>query len=157
MTAPSNLPFWQSKTLDQMTRQEWESLCDGCGRCCLQQLEDEETKTLVFTNVVCSLLDSQSCQCTAYSQRSKLVPSCMTMTPQNIAECAVFAPPTCAYRLLYHGQALPSWHPLVTGDKNSTDAAGMSVRGKTVDASNVTDDELEEYIVAWPAEDKQEF
>lgn len=143
-------PFWEAKSLLELSYDEWESLCDGCAKCCLQQLEDEETDTLVFTNVACDLLDEGTCRCTDYAHRSERVPSCVTLSPENVMQTVAFAPPSCAYRLLAEGQPLPSWHPLVTGDPMSTLDAGQSVSGKVVFASQVDDDQLEEYVVDWP-------
>jgi uncharacterized protein len=144
-----DVPFWKSKSLTEMSTKEWESLCDGCAKCCLNQLQDIETNTLVYTDVCCDLLDQKACRCTRYQQRKKLVPRCMVLTPQNLAECVEFAPSSCAYRLLFEGQDLPTWHPLVTGDPDSVHKAGMSVRGR-VRSEQSADQDWEEYVVEWP-------
>ena len=143
------LPFWKSKSLQEMSTQEWESLCDGCAKCCLNQLQDVETNTLVYTDVCCHLLDQQACRCTRYQERKSLVLRCMVLTPENLAECAEFAPSSCAYRLIFEGEELPIWHPLVTGDPDSAHKAGMSVRGR-VRSEQSTDQDWEEYVVDWP-------
>ncbi len=130
-TVPDDKPYWESKSLDQMTREEWESLCDGCAKCCLHKLEDITTGELAFTNVACRLLDIDACKCSNYKRRSELVPDCVVLGPQNVAQL-YWMPSTCAYRLLAEGKKLPFWHPLVTGDTNSVHRAGISVRGRSV-------------------------
>lgn len=143
-------PFWESKTLQEMSHQEWESLCDGCAKCCLVQLEDEDTQQLVFTDVACNLLDEQTCRCTDYANRSTRVPECMTLTPDNVHTAAEFAPPSCAYRLLAIGAALPEWHPLVQAEPESTIASGNSVAKRVRFLRDVDPEALEEYVVDWP-------
>lgn len=139
-------PFWQQKTLTQLNQQEWESLCDGCARCCIIKFEDEDTGRIYHTNVVCELLEIHHCRCTRYSERSVLVPTCLTLTP-DLAASLAWMPDTCAYRLLAEGKDLPLWHPLVSGDSNSVHAAGISVRGKVVSAKSVHPDDLPDYVV----------
>ena len=124
-------PFWEKKSLDQMTREEWESLCDGCAKCCLHKLEDIETGELAFTNVTCRLLDINACSCSNYKRRSEIVPDCVVLEPNNVTQL-YWMPSTCAYRLLAEGKSLPSWHPLITGDPRSVHRAGISVRGRCV-------------------------
>lgn len=145
-------PFWKTKSLVEMNLEEWESLCDGCGKCCLLQLENEETERLYFTDVACDLLDQDTCRCTSYSDRSEKVPTCMVMDKDNVGFCAEFAPPTCAYRLLVEGKDLYDWHPLVSGDPNTVHQQGKSVRNKVISAGEVTEEELENHIVDWPLE-----
>lgn len=140
-------PFWKRKTLTEMTRKEWESLCDGCARCCLAKLEDEDTGEIAYTNVACRLLDHETCHCTKYAERSRFVPDCITLTPENV-NLLHWMPSTCAYRLLAEGKDLPVWHPLVTGDPNSVHLAGISVRGRIISERRAID--LEDYIVTWP-------
>ena len=140
-------PFWKRKTLNEMTRKEWESLCDGCARCCLAKLEDEDTGEIAYTNVACRLLDHETCHCTKYTERSRFVPDCITLTPENV-NVLRWMPSTCAYRLLAEGKDLPVWHPLVTGNPNSVHLAGISVRGRVVCERQAID--LEDYIVTWP-------
>ena len=126
--------FWQTKTMQEMTPKEWESLCDGCARCCVYKTEDEETGEIEYSNIACPLLDLESCKCTKYETRQQHEPECATITPENIKQLATWLPETCAYRLLAEGQDLPSWHPLVTGDIESTKNTGMSVRNRVVHA-----------------------
>jgi uncharacterized protein len=140
------LPFWKQKTLEEMTREEWESLCDGCARCCLYKLEDEDTKEIYYTNVVCKLLDTHRCRCTAYGERSRLMPTCLVLTPEMVRRLN-WMPETCAYRLIAEGKDLEWWHPLVSGDPNSVHQAGISVRHRTVAESDVDMENLEDYIV----------
>lgn len=141
-------PFWKRKTLEEMTRQEWESLCDGCARCCLYKLEDEETGEIYYTNVVCRLLDTYRCRCTAYSERQRLMPTCLVLNPETVRNLR-WMPKTCAYRLLAEGSDLEWWHPLVSGDPNTVHKAGISVRYRTMAESEVDMDNLEDYIVDW--------
>lgn len=121
------LPFWKRKTLREMTTQEWESLCDGCAKCCLHKLEDADTGAIAPTNVACRLLDMTACRCTRYSERQRLVPDCVVLEPTNVGTLS-WMPSTCAYRLLAEGKDLPDWHPLVSGDRDSVHEAGISVR-----------------------------
>jgi uncharacterized cysteine cluster protein YcgN (CxxCxxCC family) len=144
------LPFWRTKTLEQMTKAEWESLCDGCGRCCLNKLEDEDTGDTVFTSVGCKLLDGEACRCTDYPRRQSKVKDCVKLTPRNVRRIP-WLPPTCAYRLLAQGRDLYWWHPLVSGDPETVHAAGVSVRGRVAASEkDVPDEQLEDYIVSWP-------
>ena len=121
-------PFWETKTLEQMSAQEWESLCDGFGRCCLVRFEDEDTGEIIPTRVACRLLDTQTCACTNYRHRRRYVPDCIKLTPHKI-EDLTWMPHSCAYRRLHEGRGLASWHPLCSGDPESVHRAGVSVRG----------------------------
>ena len=136
--------FWEDKPLRQMSRAEWESLCDGCGKCCIHKLEDEETGEVHATNVACRLLDRRSGLCRDYRNRKAYVPECVRLTPAKLRDMD-WLPGTCAYRRLDEGRPLPDWHPLVTGDPESVHAAGESVRGWTVSEEDVGD--LENHIV----------
>jgi uncharacterized cysteine cluster protein YcgN (CxxCxxCC family) len=124
-------PFWETKSLDEMTGREWESLCDGCGLCCLVRLEDVDTGEITPTRVACTLFDDQTCRCSNYRQRHRYVTDCIKLTPDNIASLP-WMPPSCAYRRLHEGKPLPGWHPLITGDPQSVHLAGVSVRGQTI-------------------------
>jgi len=119
--------FWKQKRLSQMTYEEWESLCDGCGRCCLHKLEDEDDGRIYYTRAACDLLDIKSCRCKDYSNRQTLMPDCIQLSIDN-AQYFDWLPETCAYRLLAEGEPLPKWHPLITGDVDSVIKAGISVR-----------------------------
>jgi hypothetical protein len=143
----ANEPFWRRKKLTDMTRAEWESLCDGCAKCCLEKLEDVETGEISYTNVACRLLDLKACRCTNYEQRQRYVPDCVVLTPDNIAQLH-WMPSTCAYRLLAEGKDLPDWHPLVSGDPDSAHRSRNSVRGRVVSERDAGD--LEDHIVTWP-------
>jgi uncharacterized cysteine cluster protein YcgN (CxxCxxCC family) len=138
-----NAPFWRAKSLSAMTRAEWESLCDGCGQCCLHKLREADG-TLRKTRVSCRLLDRTSCKCGNYPRRKALVPDCVVLTPEAVATIA-WLPETCAYRLVHQGQDLPAWHPLVSGDPESVHKAGISVRGRCVSERDAG--RLENYIV----------
>jgi len=131
-------PFWETKTLAEMSPAEWESLCDGCGLCCLVRFEDEFTGDVIPTRVACKLLDQHLCRCSDYANRKTHVPDCIKLTPGNI-EALEWMPKSCAYRRLHEGRTLPSWHPLVTGDPESVHRAGVSVRDQTV-SETVFDD-----------------
>ncbi len=147
-------PFWKTKTLAEMTRPEWESLCDGCGRCCLHKVEDIDTGKLYFTSVVCHLFDDQSCRCTRYTERSTLVPDCLVLSMENLDQIN-FLPDTCAYRLLNEGQGLPDWHPLVSGDPNSVHRAGISVRDRVISEEFVHPDDLINYVESLDQEEHE--
>ena len=124
-------PFWKTKPLEEMTDAEWESLCDGCGRCCLHKLRDDDTNALSFTNVACRLLDLHTCQCSDYAHRRRRVPDCVSLTPAEVREID-WLPPSCAYRRLAEGKDLAWWHPLVSGDPDTVHQAGVSVRGRAI-------------------------
>ncbi len=140
------MSFWKTKKLAEMTTEEWESLCDNCGKCCLHKLEDEDTGRIVFTRAACNLIDLNSCRCTRYSERTQLVPDCLNLKQQSFTEYH-WLPSTCAYRLLNEGKALPSWHPLLTGNSKSVNNAGVSIRSYAIKESEV--DDLEDHIIEW--------
>lgn len=144
MTKQTPNAFWKTKTLAAMTRAEWESLCDGCGKCCLHKLEDEDTGEFVPTNVACRLLDRESGQCSNYRHRQAFVPECVRLTPARLQQIE-WLPSTCAYLLVFEGKDLPDWHPLVSGDPESVHLAGQSVRGWTVSEDDAGD--LEYHLV----------
>jgi uncharacterized cysteine cluster protein YcgN (CxxCxxCC family) len=127
MTATADR-FWETTPLSEMTQAQWEALCDGCAKCCLEKLEDVDTRRIVYTNVACRLLDRGTCRCTDYTNRSKVVPTCVTLTLAVLGD-PYWLPATCAYRLLAEGQPLPDWHPLLTGDPSSVAKAGQGVGG----------------------------
>jgi len=145
MSSPSD-PFWKKKSLTEMTTQEWESLCDGCAKCCLYRLEDEDTHEVYFTNVHCRLLDTENGRCTDYDNRSNRVPDCITITPA-VLEDPYWLPQTCAYRLIAEGHDLPAWHPLLTGDTQTVVHAGHRVCNRTICEDDA--DELENHLVDW--------
>ncbi len=138
--------FWESKKLSEMTTTEWESICDGCGKCCLNKLEDEDSGEIFFTSVVCDLIDLESCQCTRYSERTTLVPECLDLKQHDFAEYN-WLPTTCAYRLLIDGKPLHSWHPLVSKNKDSVKEAGVSIASYAMKESDI--DNLEDHIIEW--------
>jgi len=144
------VPFWRAKRLDEMTDAEWESLCDGCGRCCLVKLEEEDSGRIYFTDVGCRLLDTESCRCRDYRNRTAKVDDCVRLTARVVDEIG-WLPPTCAYRLVAEGEDLAWWHPLVSGDPETVHAAGISVRGRVGALEDaVPDAALDDRIVDWP-------
>ena len=153
------VPFWRRKTLSEMTKLEWESLCDGCGRCCLVKLEEDPSEEeaaagadprVYFTDIGCRLLDTDTCRCRDYPNRCAKVEDCVGLTPQVIGEIG-WLPPTCAYRLIADGHDLYWWHPLVSGDPGTVHQAGVSVRGRVgAFEDEVPEDEIENRIVSWP-------
>lgn len=143
-------PFWRRKRLADMTAEEWESLCDGCGKCCLIKLQDPDTDVVVYTDVACRLLDCDSCRCTDYPNRKTEVPDCVVLSPKLVDELG-WMPSTCAYRLLKEGKDLYWWHPLVSGDANTVHEAGISVRGRAIGEPLVEDADLPEHVVDWPS------
>lgn len=144
--------FWETKPLPDLSEEEWESLCDGCAQCCLRKLEDVETGEVHYTDVSCRLLDTATCRCTRYAERSKLVPDCIELRPGDLAKLG-WMPASCAYRLVYEGKPLPDWHPLVSGNADSVHAAGVSVRGRTVSEDFVHEDDLLERVIFWRSRD----
>lgn len=151
MTKEKKLPFWKARPLSELSPTEWESLCDGCGKCCCIRLEDEDTAEIYITDVVCKLFNAETCQCTDYPNRSKLVPDCVTLTPENVDKLH-WMPKTCAYRLVNEGKDLPDHHHLVSGSKQSIHKAGMSVQDAVISEVAIDEDDLPHRIVIWPGE-----
>jgi uncharacterized cysteine cluster protein YcgN (CxxCxxCC family) len=140
--------FWEKKTLSELSDDEWEALCDGCGKCCLLKLEDEDTADIVFTNLCCDLFDLNACRCTNYSGRSKLVPDCLDLK-SNFENCLPWLPTTCAYKLLAEGQALPDWHYLLSGSKQTIHEAGVSIRSYAQLEKTASDDINDHILDDW--------
>ncbi len=142
--------FW-TLPLEELSHQEWESLCDGCGKCCLHKLEDEEDGTLYYTAIACEQLDLDSCRCSNYSARARLVPECLDikLTYQDPMQNMGILPASCAYRLRAAGQPLPAWHPLICGENRSIHRHNHSVQGKVLSAANVHEDDFEDHIISW--------
>lgn len=148
--APAAPYFWKQKTLEELNPAEWESLCDGCGRCCLVKLEDADSGAVYFTDIGCKLFDASNCRCTDYARRQKKVQDCIRLTPAKVRTLS-WLPPSCAYRLIAEGRDLPWWHPLISGTRASVHEAGVSVRNRV----SLREDEVEaaaypRHIVAWP-------
>ncbi len=149
-SAPAKQPFWKEKSLDELNPAEWESLCDGCGRCCLVKLEDEDTGEIHFTDLGCKLLDGTTCRCSDYRRRRQRVRDCLKLTPSSVRTLG-WLPPTCGYRLIAEGRDLFWWHPLVSGSPESVHEAGVSVRGRVAALeTEVKLDDYPNYIVSWP-------
>jgi uncharacterized cysteine cluster protein YcgN (CxxCxxCC family) len=141
--------FWRTKTLAAMTRAEWESLCDGCGRCCLHKLRDEDTGEISFTNVACRLLDLNTSRCSDYARRRRKIPDCVQLTPRSL-QTLDWLPPSCAYRRLHEGKDLLPWHPLISGRPESVREAGAGVAGRACSERDAGP--LEHHIVEWPGQ-----
>ena len=142
-------PFWKQKSLVELSLDEWESLCDGCGKCCLHKLEDEDTDEIFHTNVACALLDIGTCRCTNYVERTFRVPDCIELTASNLTGLK-WLPPTCAYRLIHEGKDLDWWHPLVSGDPDTVHRAKVSVKDRAISENQAGG--LEDHIATWPEE-----
>ncbi|CCQ75572.1 YcgN family cysteine cluster protein [Magnetospira sp. QH-2] len=143
----TEIPFWRRISLRDMTLEQWESLCDGCGKCCLHKLEDPDDGELAFTNIACRLLDTETGHCKDYVHRTLKIADCIELTPNGLMTIQ-WLPTTCAYRLVYDGRDLPDWHPLKTGESESVHRAGQSIRGRVVAEKDAG--ELEDHIVTWP-------
>lgn len=146
MSEPRIEPFWEFKALSEMTDEEWESLCDGCGRCCLYKFQDEDSDEMFFTNVACALFDAESCRCSSYEKRFKSVPECADIRKFTKREYQ-WLPERCAYRLLFEGKKLKPWHPLVSGDSETVHKAGVSMQGCVINEADADMESLEDYIV----------
>ena len=144
----STVPFWEQKSLDAMSDEEWESLCDGCGRCCLHKLVNDETEDVFYTRVACALLHSETGRCTRYEDRLSEVEDCLDVRRMSASELA-WMPRSCAYRRLAEGKPLLEWQPLITGDPSTVIAAGITVAGRTVSESLIDFDQLEAEIIEW--------
>ena len=142
--------FWEKKKLSNMSETEWEALCDGCGKCCLNKLEDEDSGDVALTRVACRLLDDTTCRCAHYQTRHQFVPDCIVLKPSTIEQHMYWLPKTCAYRLLHKGESLPDWHPLISGTPETVHAAGVSMRGSTVSEFEVADEDWEDHIIDEP-------
>ena len=142
--------FWEDKSFDALSSPEWEALCDGCGKCCLNKLEDEDTGEVALTRISCRLLDNDSCLCSNYPNRRKFVSECISLTAQNITDHLYWLPQTCAYRLVYEGRPLFDWHPLISGDPETVHRAGVTLRGWTISETSVDDDDWEDYVIEEP-------
>ncbi|MDO9430018.1 MAG: YcgN family cysteine cluster protein [Pseudomonadota bacterium] len=147
-------PFWETKSLKEMTPREWESLCDGCGLCCLIRFEDEDTGEIIPTRVHCRLFDSESCACSNYADRKRHVPDCIKLTPQNV-DTLKWMPLSCAYRRVNEGRGLADWHPLISGDPESVHRAGVSIRGETVSEETLEDSDDAIQYAAWDLLDER--
>lgn len=138
--------FWKTKTLAEMTLEEWEALCDGCGICCLYKVEDENTGEVKLTNVACRFLDLEQVRCELYNSRLQAMPTCIQLTPSKVKKLQ-WLPETCAYRLIIEGKPLPDWHPLVSGDAQSIHRMGISVKGKVIPESEANLNHIEDYVI----------
>lgn len=146
-------PFWRTKSIQEFSPDEWEALCDGCAKCCLVRLRDDDSDEIASTNVACKLLDQSACRCIDYRARARIVPGCVQLSPENIAALD-WMPPTCAYRLVAAGRDLPWWHHLISGSRETVHEAGASVRGRTVSENDVSEEDLWDHVATWPDSDE---
>ena len=144
----TDLPFWKTKSLAEMSPEQWESLCDGCAKCCLLKLEDEDTGEIAYTRLHCKLLDAGTCRCSDYENRKAIVPDCVKLTPKKIDEIK-WMPRTCAYRLIAEGQDLADWHHLVCGDRDRIHREGHSIMGRTKSEETVLEEDQLDWVVDW--------
>ena len=142
--------FWETVPMNRLSKPEWEALCDGCGKCCLNKLEDEDTGEVALTRLACRLLDDESCLCSQYPIRHQFVPECIVLTPKTLRDNLYWLPQTCAYRLVVEGLPLYPWHPLISGDPETVHAAGVSVRGLTIPEFEVGEDDWEDHLIEEP-------
>ncbi len=140
--------FWKYKSLQLMSAEEWEALCDGCARCCLIKLQDDETEEVFYTNVACRMLDASTCRCRDYQHRQKHVATCMVLVGDDAATLRLL-PASCAYRRLYERKPLLPWHPLVSGLRHEVHAQGFSVRGKVISEEYIHPEQLEDHVIDW--------
>lgn len=140
-------PYWETTALEEMTPEQWERLCDGCGRCCLNKLEDEDTGDVVLTRLACRLLDIGACRCSDYAHRFDKMPDCINLTPQKVRELR-WLPATCGYRRVKEGRGLAWWHPLVSGDPETVHQAGISVRSFARSEKGIAEHSFARYIIA---------
>ena len=138
--------FWELP-LEALDRQEWEALCDGCGKCCLNKIEFADTGELAFTRVACKLLDGDTCRCSSYENRHQYVPECIVLDPEMLADVSWWLPGTCAYRLRAEGKPLHDWHHLISGDPEAVHVAGQSVQGWTISETDVPEEDWEDHII----------
>lgn len=139
-------PFWE-RPLDELTREQWEALCDGCGRCCAVKLENVDTGTVHYTSVTCRLFDNDTCRCGNYALRQQLVKGCIILTPESLEDASEWLPASCAYRRRYEGKALLDWHPLISGRAESVHEAGISLRGRGIAEYDVAEEDLENFVI----------
>ena len=140
-------PWWETTALGDMDDSQWESLCDGCAKCCLVKLEDYDSGEIYYTNVSCQLLDTESCRCADYAGRHRLVDDCIKLDRHNV-KTLQWLPQSCSYRLLAEGKPLPDWHHLRTGDREMVHNYGASLRGRVISELDVNDD-IEDHIIKW--------
>lgn len=142
--------FWETVQPDRMTQKEWEALCDGCGKCCMNKLEDEDTGDVALTCIACRLFEDRSCHCTQYQTRHQFVPECVVLSPKNMDQNLYWIPETCAYKLLWTGKPLFDWHPLISGDPQTVHDAGVSMQDRTVPEFEIDEDDWENHIIEEP-------
>lgn len=150
MSPPLRPKFWEDTPPSRMTRPEWEALCDGCGKCCMNKLEDEDTGEVVMTRVACRLFDDTTCQCAQYPIRHQFVPECIVLKPTNMDANLYWMPETCAYKLLWQGKKLYDWHPLISGDPQSVHDAGVSMQSRSVPEFEIDEEDWEDHIIEEP-------
>ena len=139
--------FWEDKKLNELNQAEWDALCDGCGLCCLQKLQDDETDEIFYTAVSCQYLDSDSCQCKVYPKRFEYLPECLNLNMDTFQTALPWLPPSCAYKLIYEGKSLEDWHPLISQDKNTIHLRKRSVRHFAICGTELDEDDWQEHLI----------
>ncbi|MCY4305466.1 MAG: YcgN family cysteine cluster protein [Aestuariivita sp.] len=142
--------FWKKKKLNRMTRKEWEALCDGCGKCCMNKLEDSKTGEVAFTKIACRIFDDSSCRCSHYFNRHQIVPNCISLTPTNLNKHQYWLPKTCAYKLIFENKPLYDWHPLISGNQETVYQAGVSMKENTIPETTVSVHQWDHFIIEEP-------
>ena len=146
-------PFWERKTLNEMTSEEWESLCDGCGKCCVLKLEDIDTGAVYYSDVSCKLLCTKTAQCTDYQNRKQIVPDCVILTPDNLEDID-WMPQSCAYRRINEGRGLADWHPLIAGSQDKMASLGHLVAGHVISETEIDGADMPDHLYDWDSQDK---
>ena len=142
--------FWKKKKLNKMSRKEWEALCDGCGKCCMNKLEDSETGEVAFTQIACRIFDDSNCRCSHYDNRHQMVPNCISLTPTNLKEHQYWLPETCAYKLIFENKPLYDWHPLISGNEKTVYQAGVSMKENTIPETDVSVQNWDQFVIEEP-------
>ncbi|MFT2111584.1 YcgN family cysteine cluster protein [Marinomonas sp. 2405UD68-3] len=148
MIAKRYEPFWKTTKLEDMTSDEWESICDGCGKCCLQKIEDTDTQEIFFTRLSCAQLNIKTCQCSVYSTRQEVVPNCITLTPDSIDQFK-WLPDSCSYRVLQSTGELPNWHPLIVGSQKEMVLQGLTVTKYAENETTVDEEDWDLHVIRW--------
>jgi uncharacterized cysteine cluster protein YcgN (CxxCxxCC family) len=146
-SASSTQGFWQEKALHELSREEWESLCDGCGLCCLQKLQDDETEEIFYTSISCRFLNIESCRCSVYEKRFEYLPECLNLTVETFQTALPWLPPSCAYKRVFEGKPLADWHPLISGNRQAIHQKKRSVKHFAISEAEVAEDDWQDNLI----------